>query len=142
MNVQEKQAWFTLAIFAITLVLYGSLVSVVGFRMFALSAFGFSGFAAFAALIGRRERKAGRVVMDERDEEIARMATLAGYSGFWLVFVATLMAPFFVLGPNGVVNIPVGLLCMLPILAMIIVWTVRSLAVVIAYRWGDHGESK
>jgi hypothetical protein len=75
-----------------------------------------------------------------RDQEIARQATLAGYSVFWVAFVLACMAPFFIKGPNATVTIQTSTLCTPVFVGLFIVFTVRALVTVILYRRGAHGE--
>jgi hypothetical protein len=138
MHTQEKQAWFILSVMAATAVLYLAIAVPTGFNPAAFGAFGLMGLAGGAPMIGRRERKAGKVVMDERDHEIARRASLASFSIFWLLLVAGVMVPFFVLGPSAQVTIQVYVLCALLMPAAGLVYLVQSIAVIVMYRRGER----
>ena len=135
MNVLERQARFMLWVIIITALLYLGVVPWVGFQK-AFAMFGFFGFAGFTPLIGRKERKSGKIIMDERDREIERIATLAGYSVFWVFFVAAAMTPFFMYGPNAKMTIDTGLPCDILFIAMALIFFVRSLVIVMLYRKG------
>jgi hypothetical protein len=139
MHVQERQAWFILVVTVAALVVFAALVALLGFRQADFGAFGLLGAAGIAGLIGRRERKAGRVILDERDREIERVATVAGYSMFWLLFVAAALVPFFVLGPGAVMRVPTVAFPDAVFVAMSVVLLTRALATIILYRRGADG---
>ncbi|MCX7014528.1 MAG: hypothetical protein NTW86_18590 [Candidatus Sumerlaeota bacterium] len=138
-HVQERQARYMLWVIGLTALCYAILGALVGFGGPTPATFGLFGLGGFAGLIGRRERRQGKVFMDERDKEIARAATLAAFSVFWVCFVLACMTPIFVLGPNGVLTMPVTLLCDAVFVALPLVFGVRSLVIVILYRRGRDG---
>ncbi len=140
MNVPERQARFTLLIFVLTLMLYLILGYAIGFHFGATGAFGLMGLVGFAGLIGRREKRAGKIIYDERDQEIEKSATIAGYSVFWLVLVILAMAPFFILGPDASVTVQTPVFCMLLMGGYILVMGTRALVTVVLYRKANHGE--
>ena len=142
MNVQERQAWFILSVCGVSLMVYLILVSIFGFCVPAFSAFGLFGFTGFAPLIGRKERREGKVLMDERDHDIGKAAGLAGFAAAWLYFVAICMLPFFVKGPDATITIPVTVPTLVILVAGVILYTVRSLVIVILYRRGIHGQAE
>jgi uncharacterized membrane protein len=144
MNVQEKQAWYILALFALTFAAFAALTALSfaktgGFHWAVTGAFGLFGLAGLTPLVGRKERREGKVVMDERDEEIGRKATLAGYGVFWMAFVVAGMLPFFIKGPDGQVTLPSEAFPIAIVTGMMIVFTVRSLVIVILYRRDARG---
>lgn len=142
MNVQERRAWFTLGIIGLVAVGYGFLAGVMRFPWFASTGmFGVFGLLGLTGVIGRGERRAGLVVSDERDRDIDRRSTLAGYSVFWLAFVLACMAPFFIKGPNASVTLPTVVLTTPVYIGMMIVFTVKALVTVILYRRGGDGEA-
>lgn len=134
MHVQEKQACFMLIVMAATLLLAAGLVAVFGFHPGVSGIFGLCGLTGFAPLIGRRERKAGMVTMDERDRQIAASATIGGYSVFWLLYVAVAMGPFCILGPDATLTLRTSTICGVLFPSMMILFTVRSLIIVVLYR--------
>ncbi len=138
MNTQEKRAWFILAVLAATLAVYLPLAFVTGFHVASLGVTGVFGLAGAAPLIGRREKAAGKPTFDERDSEIEKAATLAGYSIFWLALVLGIMVPFFILGPNAPVTIPMYVFPMLLVFASMIIFGIRALVTVVLYRRGSH----
>ena len=139
MSVLEKQAWFMMIVFLVTMGLFGGSVLIFGWHEALLGTMGFYGLAGGACLIGRREKKAGKTVMDERDTAIERAANLIGYSVFWLVFVLVVMAPFFIYGPDHIIMIKAVPFTLTIVFAMMIVYTVRALAIIVQYRRTSHG---
>ena len=139
MSVLEKQAWFIVIVFGITTGHFGGSILIFGWHEALLGTIGFYGLAGGAGLIGRREKKAGKMVMDERDAAIERAANLIGYSVFWIVFVLVVMAPFFIYGPDHIIMIKAGPFTMTIVFAMMIVYTARSLAIIVQYRRTNHG---
>jgi hypothetical protein len=141
MHIQEKQAWLELAVMTATLTLFFVLVELVGQgrHSVAYAAFGLLGLAGAARLIGRRERKAGNVIMDERDHDIERTATLLGYGVLWALFVGAALAPFFILGANAVMPVPTDEFAMTPMVAVCALRLARSVVTISLYRRGSHG---
>jgi hypothetical protein len=87
----QKQAWFTLAVIGVTVVVVVALVPFLGRG--ALGGFGILGLCGLGPLFYRR--KEGRVLTDERDAMIQRRAVVIAYTVFWLVFVAAgVLVPF------------------------------------------------
>jgi uncharacterized membrane protein len=140
MSVQEKQAWFILSVLGLTGLVYGALGLAVGFHTWTLGTLGLLGFAGLAPLIGLRDRRRGQIICDERDVLIARRAGNAAFGVLWLAFVAGMMAPFFLKGPEATITVPVAGLALVVCGATVLLFTVQSLAVVIQYRTGRHGE--
>lgn len=149
LNPQERQAWFHLGVTALVVVVFFA-VGLLGRAWnapagnnwyVAMSAFSIFGFTGLAGLIGRRERSEGRIVADERDRDISRSGLIAGYAVFWVAFVLGCMTPFFLRGPQGTVTLPTTVFAMPVWIGMVIVFTVRSLVVVILYRRSGHGQA-
>jgi hypothetical protein len=87
----QKQAWFTLAVIGVTVVVVAALVPLMGRG--AMGGFGILGLIGLGPLFYRR--KGGRVLTDERDVMIQRRAVVIAYSAFWLIFVAAgVLVPF------------------------------------------------
>lgn len=145
MNRHQKIAWFTLVIEAIALglsmVAFGVAYFIFGLPAHrAVGGFGFigiMGFSALAPLLFKKDRD--KVQLDERDLLIWRKSMLAAYSVFWLLFVASAMVPFFVLGPEG--TIPVIYLCWMVFGGMFVVMLVQSTVILEEYGWGRKGET-
>lgn len=85
MTVQQKQAWFTLAVCVAALVTYAVLLPLLGPAR-AWGAFGILGLAGVPALFSRRGKV--KVLLDERDELIGRRAQLITLRIFWGCFVS------------------------------------------------------
>jgi hypothetical protein len=135
MNVNEKRAWFILVVFGATLILYLGLMSWLG-PYPACGAFGMCGLGGFAPLIGNRDRKLGKVDCDERDNQIGKTAAGAAFSIFWLIFVAGMMSPFFVLGSDETITVRTITFPMLLGAASIIVFSIHSIVTIVMYRRG------
>jgi uncharacterized membrane protein len=135
MNIQEKQAWYILGVLTLTLV--GVVVAglATGWHEASLGMLGMGGLAGFAPLIGRGKKRSGEIIMDERDLQISREATIIGYSVFWVLFVLAACGPMFVYGTRAMVEIRTGHLALSALLGMYAVFGVRSLATIILYRW-------
>ncbi|MGD0461428.1 MAG: hypothetical protein ABSB74_02965 [Tepidisphaeraceae bacterium] len=80
MNSQQKQAWLTVALAAVSVAAFGALWPVVG-RYPAISAFGLFGFSGLGPLFYRKD------TLDERDRTIARRAALAAGMISYGVFI-------------------------------------------------------
>ena len=135
MNINEKRAWFILMVFGASLILYLVLMAWLG-PYPALGAFGLSGLGGFAPLIGYRDRKLGKVDCDERDNQIGKTAAGAAFSIFWLIFVAGMMLPFFILGPDETITVRTTTYPMLLGAAGIIVFSIHSIVTIVMYRRG------
>ena len=139
MHVQEKQAWYILAVVAVTVALWlVAVVAIFGFHEATFGAFGLFGLVGFTPLIGRHERKAGLVTMDERDKQIALNATTGGYSVFWLLFVSAAMGPFIILGPFATLTLKTITISFVVVPAMMVVFGARSVIIVVLYRRGHR----
>lgn len=136
MHIQEKQAWYILGVFAVTLA--GTLLVAVltDWHQGSLGMLGLGGFAGFAPLIGRGKKQSGEIVIDERDMEIDRDANLLGYSVFWVLFVLAACGPMFIYGVDTAIEIRTGQLGFGPVLGLFVLFSVRSAYIVIQYRRG------
>lgn len=139
MHVQEKQAWFVLGVSAVVGAMAAVLVAVFGPHPGVYFVFGLFFLLFFTPLIGRRQRRAGEVVFDERDRQIAASATLGGYSIFWGLLVAAAMGPWLLLGPTATLSVRTTTITNLLAAAILVIALVRSLIVVVLYRRGAHG---
>ena len=142
-----KEAVCWLVLVAVTLALtataYVILMPFVGPTR-ATGAFGFFGLLGLAGFLPLLYRKRGRtVVLDERDEQIAKTALIVGYSVFWLFFVLAhmgLWAAVYSYGGHSTISVHVlpNLVC-----GGMLVWmTTRAIAIVVQYRLqgADKGE--
>ena len=133
MHVQEKQAWFILAITGAALALALLLIAIFGFSPLVFAAFGIFFLGFFTPLIGRRERKAGMVTMDERDKQIGSFAAGGAYAVFWLLFVLTAMG-LFVMGPHATITLRTATISSIMFAAGGLVFVVWALIIVVLYR--------
>lgn len=138
MSLLERQAWFVIKVILLTGLLYLVVGACTHYHQGALGVFGLLGLIGFVNLIGRKERSAGKVVMDERDLAISRKATLAGYSVFWLFFVAGMMLPFFLYGPQAKITIGTEIPAFFVNASLILIFLVRSVTILILYRRSGH----
>ena len=138
MNTQEKQAWFTLLVVVVTLLVYGILYAITKSPAASSASFSLCALLAAQVLIGRKERKNGKIVADERDIQINLTAGTIASGVFWVIFVAAAMAPFFILGPDATMQIKTTTLTMVIYPAFSLVCMVRSLVMIALYRKGQH----
>jgi len=132
MTRQEKLAWFNLSVAVATVAAYLSLLPVLG-PMAAVSAFALSGLWGFSVFFYRLPATAPGVVYDERDIRIHSRATLVAYSVFWVVFVGACMGWWALRHGEGTVSI--SILPVLPMIGMLVVISVQSVAMLLQYRW-------
>ena len=88
MVVQQKVAWFNLAVISASVFTCIVLIPLIGMPA-ALGAFGICGLCGFSVVFYRRSRNG--VLIDERDQFILRKANAAGLWIFWELFVAACM---------------------------------------------------
>jgi hypothetical protein len=94
MVVQQKVAWFNLAVIGTAIAAFIILIPLAGgFR--ALGAFGICGLSGLGIFFNRRRNN--EVLMDERDKYISTKANLIGLWTFWELFVAACMITWGVL---------------------------------------------
>jgi hypothetical protein len=94
MTVQQKVAWFNLAVLAASVAAYLVLLPFLGPGP-ALGAFGICGLWGLTVLFYRRRK--GEVLIDERDALISARAQLAGLWIFWECWIAACMITWGVL---------------------------------------------
>ena len=140
MHVQEQRAWFIVVVVLVSLLVYGAITMVIGFKIDAFGAFGIVGIGGLAGLIGARNKRQGLLVMDERDKEISRWSVHVGYSVFWIVFVLSMMAPMFILGPDADITVKASTIAAMLFPPMILVFLVQALTTIVLYRRGEDGE--
>src|SRR6266404_2910925 len=83
MSQMQKFAWYNLAVIALTLVIVFSFLPFLGYR--AMGGLGFLGFIGFGPLFF--VKKAGQVIIDERDALIQQRSWILAYALFWVFFV-------------------------------------------------------
>jgi hypothetical protein len=138
MSQLQKYAWFNLAVFGLAVVVYLSLVPIMG-PIPAFCAFGVCGLWGFGPAIVRRNRP-GKIVWDERENAIWLKSGRIAFATFWVVFVIAAMIPWFILGPKGTIS--VNALPGYVFLGMGTIWVTQSLAVIIQYRRGVSNDGE
>ena len=135
MHVQETRAWFVLVVTLSTLVLYLCLAVLLKFHPATMGVFGLLGLVGVAPLIGRKAKKEGRIVMDERDHQIAAGARVAAFAVIWVLVVVAAILLLLIWGPKAELTVRTTTVaaCMFP--AMCLMYLVQSLVVVILYRY-------
>jgi hypothetical protein len=135
MSCNQKFAWFNLAVVGLTLVVYFSLVPILGWER-AQGSFGLTGLLGLGVLFFRK--KAGHVAMDERDNQIQfRSWAFASGVMFWLVYVlaAVFLAPA-IYGQTGA--IPVTVVQASVVWSLILVQSTMSVAILTQYAGGSR----
>ena len=128
MNAEQKRAWLGVATMTACVVGYLALLPFFG-PVVATAAFGFYGVNGFAGFIGRGEH------VDERDQGIARRATLGGAMASYLAFVIGCMGTwFFVYAGHRQDQVSVHVLGTITMLGGIVFFFVRSVAILMLYR--------
>ncbi len=136
MNVHEKQAWFVLAVFGVTIFLYGMLTAIIGFHPANSFVLFLMFLCFFVPLIGRSEKKQGKAITDERDREILKKACWAGFGVLWFVFLSCMMLLLAILGPDAIINVKGWAIMLLVGAAGGIVGLTQAITTIILYRRG------
>jgi len=144
MNRIQKISWFTLIVVSLAL---GLSVATFGIGYFiigvsaqkAAAGFGFigiMGFLGFTPFLFRKNQ--GKVQADERDLTILRKANIIAYSVFWILFVASAMIPWFIIGPFGTITI--NYLPWMVFGGFCVVQLLQSLVTLCEYGWRGDGD--
>lgn len=137
MHNAEKQAWFTLAVLAtVTLFAIGLILIRGGGWMPTSGALGLLGLLGLVPFFGRKERRAGKVLEDERDREIARTAANAGYAACWVLLVLALLTPMILKGAGATLALRADHLPFLICPAWMVVIGVRAGVTLVLHRRG------
>jgi hypothetical protein len=134
MTPLHKEGLYWLILLAITALVYGILVVLVG-PVRAVGAFGLLGLGGFFALLYRKRPNA--VVMDERDTQIGHTALIAGYSIFWLYFTLGVTGLWGVYFSRGQEMISVHVLPNIVWGGFVVFMTARAVAILVQYRLQD-----
>ncbi len=131
MTALQKNAWYNLGVIALTVATIVTLYPVAGKG--ALGGFGFLGLMGFGPLFFRK--KSGKVIMDERDESIAKRSWNFAFAIFWVVAVlfASLVSAR-VYGMEGAV--PVWIVQSSVFVGMMVIYAVSSVAILLQYGRG------
>ena len=139
MNRMQKIAWFNLIVISLALGLSMAAFAIFHFVLGlpvnrAASGFAFIGIMGFCGLSPVLFRKdKSKVQFDERDTAIYRKAVGLSYSVFWLLFVASAMIPWFIIGPNG--TITTNYLPWMVFGGMFVVTLVQAIVTLNEYGW-------
>src|SRR5437016_1004874 len=131
MSNMQKFAWFNVAVISMTLLVVFSLTPFLGYR--AMGGLGCLGLIGLGPLFLRK--KAGQVVIDERDHVIQWRSWIFAYAVFWVVFVlvaAVLSAVIY--GEDGAV--PVSIVRISVFWAFMLVYALASIAILVQYAGG------
>jgi uncharacterized membrane protein len=134
MSPLYKEALCWLILLAVTAAAYAILAVFLG-PVAATGAFGFLGLGGFFPLLYRKRGQA--VVLDERDQQIAYRALVAGYSIFWLAFTLGIVGLWAVLFYGGQSMVSVHVLPNIVWGGMIVFMTARAVAIIVQYRLQD-----
>jgi len=131
---QQRLAWFQIVVFA-TACATGCLLWLLAGGQTVLAAFGLLGLWGLSPLFVRRKKKEpGEVLIDERDREIVRRATLFGFAASYLAFVLVSMAIWFcnwMLHSNETVSVHT---LTLPVwIAFAVAVVARAIAILVRY---------
>lgn len=134
MCVQERRAWFSLIVTVSSFALFGLFWLIPHLRPGAMAAFAILALISAEPLVGRRARAQGQVIMDERDQQIGAMAHGAAFGVLWVLFIAAVMIPFFLMGPNAKIIITTSTLSNMVFPALGVLFLIRGLVSIVLYR--------
>jgi Na+/H+ antiporter NhaC len=147
MNRTQKYAWFSLAIFSLSIAVagynfYGVFVSKKLADSFIgryWSVFAFSLILIPALILLRKKQSPAEVDSDERDEQIRKKAIVASYTSAVILFIISILILWFAVGPNG--TIPVWIFPLIVLEVFFMAMVVYSIAILIQYgRAGKENE--
>ena len=142
MNRVQKIAWsfvitislgFILSCIAVAIlyVKFGMPKAIAG-----LGFMGIAGLGGFSPLIFKKDK--GKVTFDERDKQIKKRASLAGFGTFFIFLWVELAIVQFIVGRKGLISVSsVGSMFGI---ACIGLWTAWAVAILIQYGRGGKGE--
>jgi hypothetical protein len=143
MHNAEKQAWFTLVVLAAAALSAAGLILMRGGWAPASEALGLLGLLGLVPFFGWKARRAGRVLEDERDREIARTASSVGFAAVWVLLVLALLTPLFLKGPGATLTLRTDRVPLLIVPAWMVVMGVRAVVTLVLHRRGlDDGEAQ
>jgi hypothetical protein len=132
----QKQAWFHLAVVALTVITVLVLIPALGARG-AQGGLGLLGLLGLSPYLFRRRR--GAVFYDERDGLILARAWFLGYVVYFVAFVGASMVALYSYGPNG--SVPVFLVVISAWYGVILLFGVSSIATLLQYAWGGSRDA-
>jgi uncharacterized membrane protein len=101
MTEQERQAWFMLGVFIVTLTAYIAFILTIRFDLSAMAVFALAGIAGIRISKHRR----GEITYDERDRQIERQALLSSMRAFFVLIVLLPLAVGVACGWNAPVRL-------------------------------------
>jgi len=136
---EQKRAWFIVIFFGVCLVLFigllaGSTLPLV--RAINRSFCWFGPMLLILPLLFRKKRVPGAVAEDERDRIIAGKATLAGGMSSFVAVVLVCIIPHIKYWIQGKELIDIDILSSVLICGLTALFTVRSIVVLVMYKWG------
>ena len=134
MNAMEKVAWTELGV-SVAAVVLASLLIPWGSQT-ATSAFALLGLIGFTGVFLRR--RGNRVVVDERDREIALRATSIGVGTAWMSLFMTLIAATMWSGYTQTYSVSTAFLNWLIWIQFAICYGTQGLVMVVLYRRQQH----
>ena len=134
MNAMEKVAWTEFLVSVLAVVVVTCLYPWLGER--ASGAFGLLGLMVFGALFLRRH--GSRVVVDERDRQIAQRATSIGVSSAWMTLLLALIAAGLWSNYLRIGAVSTSFLNWLTWTQFAVCYGVKGLVAIIAYRRQPH----
>lgn len=126
----ERNAWFELAVVALTIAAYAVLYILFGPKP-AIAAMAVLALTALQPAFDRLGKAGPKPALDERDQAILMKSSLIGYSVFWLAFVACTMGIWAANQDRGVV--PVDVLPLFPVAGYLVLALGRSVATLVQY---------
>ena len=129
---EQKRAWFIIGVFAVAVVCFLLLIPFVGAKR-AVGGFGVFGLAGLTPILFRKKRDSNEVAEDERDKAIAEKATLGGGISSYTAVVLVCMITWAVFKNQGKEVIGIGVLPHIVGVALTVLFTVRSITILILY---------
>lgn len=137
---EQKRAWFIVIFFGVCLILFVGLRVVLSTLPLVIainvSFCWFGPMLLILPFLFRKKRVSGEVAEDERDRIIAGKATLAGGMASYVAVVLVCIIPQVQCWIQGKKLIDVDILSSVVISGLTALFTVRSIAVLVMYKWG------
>ena len=140
MSREQKQAWFILVVFLVTVACFLGLIPLVGVKL-AWGILGLFGFAGLAPLVFRKKGDPGEVDIDERDRMILRTATRAGAMSSYAAFILACMLTWGVYCSQGKETISIHVLPIIVGIGGMVFFVATSASILVLYgREGKCGD--
>jgi hypothetical protein len=139
MTLLQKIAWQRLAICALSVIVFGLIILLVGLSI-AWSAFAILGLVGFLPF-PRSQSESGRIQLDERDQAINNRAMLIALRVFWLFYVIASVSTWWIAVHVYHTNVvPVSVLPDSVFIAWLLFTIVQSVAILVQYKQGVYYE--